>query len=166
MEQLKNLRDIGWELASWDVQSSLLLFQATTSYSLAQKCLKVHLSNVRLFASCSAATLKLKACPNISIYLGSIQTHMFLGQLSTFFTRAHIRVARTNVSALKPPLPPEQTPPAPLLHTYKTHMQQLGEDLPLSINSNMLATASRQTGTLACHPQHSHALRYRIYKHV
>lgn len=147
MQQLKNLRDIGWGLASQDVQSSLLLFQATTSYSLAQKCLKIHLSTVRLFASCSTATLKLKACPNLSLYLGPIQTHMFLGQLATFFTQACIEVARTNVSALKPPLPLEQTLLAPLLHTYIMHTQQLGEDLPLSINTNMLTTASRQTDT-------------------
>lgn len=48
---------MGWELVSWDVQSSLLLFQATTSYSLAQKCLKVHPSAVGLFAPCSEAVL-------------------------------------------------------------------------------------------------------------
>lgn len=141
MQQLKKLINIEW--APWDVQSSLLLFQAATSYSLAHKCLQVHLSAVRLFASCSEATLKLKACPNICIYSGPFQPHMFLGQLATFFTWACIEVSRTNGSTLKPPLPPEQTPAAPLLHTNITHMQQLGEDLPLSINTNMLATASR-----------------------
>lgn len=86
--------------------------------------------------------MKIEACPNICIYPGPVQTHMFVGQLTTFFTRAHREVARTDGSALKPPLPPEQTPPAPLLHTNITHTQQLGEAVPLSINANVLATAS------------------------
>lgn len=78
-------------------------------------------------------------------------------QLSVSLAQAHMEVVtpKKKKNALKASRAAEQTPPAPPSSHKHMHARQLGEDIPLSINTNMLAAAPGKADAWFC--QHRHA---------